>query len=339
MATATGDGTSAIFDREAAVKELKEKGYTVLKDVIPPEQCDEYVQQYKSWMKKFDRAGIDCSHKHSIIQSYRTGHFATTWEVRLKVKPVFAKIWKTEKLLSSADAVAISKPPEEGSDDFADPNREWLHLDQGGHREGLHAFQGGINLEESTDTDHCFRVMAGSHVHHKEFYRTFPNAAEKSRRIEHYRLNDVEKDWYNKRGCKRTKVPVPKGGMVLWDSRTVHDNVKPEFGRKNKDMWRFVVFVSMTPAVWAFPEDLAKKRNAYENLMTTSHWSSQGVRTFKEYDPEKDDPKFTILTQPDVAKTREARLLFGVDEYDFEDDESNGPRAPKWQDYNEQVNL
>ncbi|XP_060073747.1 uncharacterized protein LOC132553515 [Ylistrum balloti] len=336
MATPISAGnntTSQDFDRDTVVKALKENGYAVVKNVLTHEQCEEYIQQYKSWMKKFDRAGTECSHKHSIIQSYRTGHFATTWAVRLHVKPVFAKIWKTEKLLSSADAVAISKPPEEGSDDYADPNREWLHLDQAAHREGLHAFQGGINLEESTDTDHCFRVMAGSHVYHKKFFQTFPNAAEKSRRIEHYKLNDVEKNWYEQRGCKRTKVPVPKGGMVLWDSRTVHDNIKPEYGRINKDRWRFVVFVSMTPAIWAFPEDLAKKRDAYENLMMTSHWSSQGVRTFKEYNPKKDDPKFTILTQPDIAKTREAKLLFGVEDYDFEDEKPNGPKPPTWQDY------
>lgn len=217
-----------------------------------------------------------------------------------------------------------------GSNAFADPNKEWLHLDQAVNREGLHAYQGAVYLEQTTDTDHCFRVMSGSHRYHKKFFQTFPNAAEKTRKLEHYKLNDVEKGWYHDRGCRRTKVPVPKGGMVLWDSRTVHDNIKPEYGRSNKDRWRMVVFVSMTPAIWASPDDLARKNEAYEKLWNTAHWSSQGVRLFKDCNPEKDDANFTIPRQPDIARTQKARLLVGKDEYDFEDGLPNGPPEPTW---------
>ena len=83
-------------------------------NVLTSEDCDRYIGEYKSWMDIFDESGIKLSSRNSVIQSYRTGHFSTTWKVRLKAKPVFAKIWKTEKLLSSADAIAIAKPPEWG---------------------------------------------------------------------------------------------------------------------------------------------------------------------------------------------------------------------------------
>lgn len=217
-----------------------------------------------------------------------------------------------------------------GSNEFADPDKEWLHLDQGAYREGLHAYQGGVYLEETTDTDHCFRVMAHSHLYHSTFFQTFPNAAERTKRLEFYRLNKTQRAWYDSRGCKRTKVPVPKGGMVLWDSRTVHDNVRPVYGRQHNDRWRFVAFISMTPAIWAGQRDLAKKSQAYEKLLTTSHWSSQGLNNFKPYNPKKGEEEFTILAQPDIARTKEARQLLGREAYDFKDGQPNGTKEPVW---------
>ena len=86
----------------------------MIPNILTEEECDKYVGQYKSWIDTFDRESLEFNSQKSLIQSYRIGHFATTWEVRLSTKPVFAKLWNTEKLLTSADAVAIGKPPEQG---------------------------------------------------------------------------------------------------------------------------------------------------------------------------------------------------------------------------------
>lgn len=213
---------------------------------------------------------------------------------------------------------------------FAKPGQYWLHLDQGAHRKGVHAYQGAIYLEEASETDHCFRVLAKSHKEQQNFNDAFPtNYRNVTRSCEYYQLNSKERDWYTKaKRCKLTKVPVPKGGMVLWDSRTVHDNVKPEFGRPNKDRWRHVVFVCMTPAFWATPDDIATKQDAYNKLLLTTHWPSRGVGTFRPYPNES---KTNLLKDlPDIAKTKEAKLLMGVEEYDFEDGLSNGPPIPEF---------
>lgn len=127
---------------------------------------------------------------------------------------------------------------------------------------------------------------------------------------------------------------MPKGGIVLWDSRTAHDNIPPELGRPNSDRWRFVVFVSMTPAKWTNPESLAIKQEAYDGMKITTHWSSQGLKTFNDFNPKAKKNKIvdTITELPDVAKTREAKLLFGILPYDFTDGKPNGPDLPKWND-------
>ena len=209
------------------------------------------------------------------------------------------------------------------------PDENWLHLDQGVRRQGLHAYQGAVYLEETTETDHCFRVLSYSHLYHSDFFQKFAKADQSSRKLEFYKLNKTQKKWYNERGCELTKVPAPKGGMVLWDSRTVHDNCKPVYGRPHNDRWRFVIFVSMTPAIWATPEDLTRKTEAYEQLLITTHWSSQGIKTFKPYGAKK-ERSVTIDALPDIARTKEACLLFGLESYNYKDGQPNGPLAPTW---------
>lgn len=65
----------------------------------------------------------------------------------------------------------------------------------------------------------------------------------------------------------------------------------------------------------------------------TTHWPSQGVSTFTEYQPIKTNKKpliDTVNTLPDIAKTLQAKQLMGIEPYDFDDDISNGPDKPKW---------
>jgi hypothetical protein len=153
-------------------------------------------------------------------------------------------------------------------------------MDQGSWRQGLHVYQGAVYLEETTESDYCFRVLENSIQFHKEFYDAFPKAVEEAAGEDFYRLSQEHVDWYLAQGCKVKKVPVPKGGMVLWDSRTIHDNKGPVAGRPNSDRWRFVVFVCMAPAIWATEQDIELKRKAYMDMVATAHWPSQGVWTF-----------------------------------------------------------
>lgn len=250
-------------------------------------------------------------------------------------KPVYAAVWNTDKLLSSYDGVAIGEPPELGRTKFRDENTNWYHLDQGSWRDGLHAYQGTVYLEEVTRDDLCFRVMERSHQYHTQFYKEFSEAAEGAAASDFYRLNAQYLDWFASHGCTEKLVPVPKGGMVLWDSRTIHDNVNPLKGRPNPDRWRFVVLVSMTPAIWATEEDLNLKRKAYNELLTTAHWSSQGVWLFPSTSEAlscKGTPHIEAVEElPDIAKTKTAKLLAGIEQYDFDDGKSNGPGwTPKW---------
>lgn len=211
-----------------------------------------------------------------------------------------------------------------------------MHLDQGVKRQGRHAYQGAVYLAETTEHDYCLRVLKHSHKHHSDFFGTFPKAAAQTRRFEFLKLNRTQRHWYIDNGCSLVYVPVPKGGMVLWDSRTVHDTCPPECGRPDIDKWRCVVFVSMTPAFWADEEDMKFKKNSYYNMQLTSHWSSQGQTTLSNYNAKKRkiDGKMVDPLSIDellaVAQTRETKRLMGIERYNFNDKRPNGPRKPVW---------
>ncbi|XP_041378397.1 uncharacterized protein LOC121390605 [Gigantopelta aegis] len=165
MAEAGNESTDSTltYSRDRIMDELDENGYCVIPDVVPADECDQYAAEYKNWLSQFDYDDRP-SQMHSIIKSYRIGHFDTTWRARLKTRKVFEEIWQTKKLLTSVDGVAISPPPEDGSNCYA-ADSCWLHLDQSGARKGLHVYQGALYLESTSETDYCFRVMKGSNRH------------------------------------------------------------------------------------------------------------------------------------------------------------------------------
>lgn len=313
--------------------DLKVKGYTVVKDVLTKEECDQTISQYRKWLSQFKDGEWPFS-VNSLIQRYNVGNMEPTWFVRLKSKKVFAQVWKTEKLLTSIDAIAIGRPPEDGEEQFDIPGTHWLHLDQTALREGLHAYQGAVYLETAEEDDWTLHVLEGSHLQFDDFFQNNSRARMRSETNGYYSLLDEDVKQMENKGCKVKRVPVSKGGMVLWDSRLVHANANPIKGRKNPGRWRFCIFVSMTPAIWATEEDLKKKEEAYQNACMTTHWSSQGVRFFKTSIPSYAPSDVEYPKElPEIAKTREARLLSGVLPYDFNDGTPNGDGyIPKWKE-------
>jgi hypothetical protein len=308
--------------------DLESKGYTVVPNVLSVEECDTCILEYKDWLSQF-APDEWCYSSESLIQRYNVGHFKPTWTVRLKCKPVFAQIWKTDKLLTSFDAIAIGRPPENSVEHFSSPNQHWLHIDQESTRRGLHAYQGGVSLEHAEQDDWTFEVLQGSHVLFTEFMESDKEARFTSELNAYYRLRDDNVEWYVNKGCELKRVAVPKGAIALWDSRLVHANARPIKGRHHPGRWRYTVFVSMTPAMWAGKEDLDEKLEAYNEVLMTTHWSSQEVSLFLNDIPSSFRQDVTQPTElPENARTDDAKRLSGVIPYDFTDGSPNGPEVP-----------
>ncbi|XP_071110372.1 uncharacterized protein [Haliotis cracherodii] len=314
-------------------EELRVKGYTVVEGVLTNEESDKYRGMYSDWLASFNGNWPHSS--KSLIHEYKVGHMEPTWAVRLKAKKVFEEIWGTEKLLSSMDSIAIGRPPEDGEEDFLSPGEHWLHIDQGPGREGLHAYQGALYLETVDEDDWAFEAIENSHEYHDRYYVECDYAIKKRKENPSWglkRLNDEDVDYFTKeRGLKTKRVPCPKGGIILWDSRLVHANSRPIKGRKNPGRWRYVVFVSMTPAKWTAEGSLEIKRKAYKEMRVTGHWSTNGIHIFpQELPPNAPKDPNPLTEHPPSAQTKEAKQLAGVLPYESSAEDDRVMAAPKF---------
>ena len=214
---------------------------------------------------------------------------------------------------------------------YRDGKSNWYHFDQSRFRKGLHAYQGAVYLEETTEQDYCFRVWPTSFKYHEEFCENFADVAED----DWHCLTPEHLEWYRSKGLSEHFVPVPKGGIVLWDSRTIHDNCKPQKGRAHNDRWRYVVFTCMTPAIWAGDIDLQLRVECFKTLVSMCHWPSQGVNLFPSTaeEPETRELSFRHIVekQPSITEKDDVRLLVGLDTYNFSDGQPNDPGwRPEW---------
>ncbi|XP_076451336.1 uncharacterized protein LOC143287275 [Babylonia areolata] len=296
-------------------QELADKGYTVIPDVLSQTECQGYIRQYQQWLSTNFSQGEFPLSAHSLVQRYAIGHLEPSWRVRLKSRDVFAQLWGTDRLLSSVDAVAIGRPPEEGEEWFQreEETDGWLHLDQTARRQGLHAYQGAVYLEAADHDDWTFEVVEKSHSLFDEYYDTNSEQQKRALFRGHMKAREEHLDWMRARGCVQRRVPVPSGGMVLWDSRLIHANARPRKGRAHPGRWRWVVFTCMAPACWATQKALALKRQAYDNLQMTTHWPCDDVglmsTTLPSYAAKELRPLDSL---PEVARGVVAKRLAGA---------------------------
>ncbi|XP_005103199.1 uncharacterized protein LOC101859953 [Aplysia californica] len=300
--------------------QLESRGWTVVPAVVSEADCDRHQADFRKWLSGFTQWPQSRS---SMIWRYKSGHLAPAWEVRLAAKDTFAQIWGTTGLLSSMDGIAIGRAPEHSNDEaFWEARQDKFRSEQTAEREGLHAYQGMVNLEHCEADDWTYEVLEGSHKHYDNFM-------ESSQQWHCTCLKPEHIAWFEEKGCSRKRVACPKGGMLVCDARLFRANARPTRGRANPGRWRFLIFVCMTPASWATDSDLAVKRKAYENLMLTKHWPSQKIELFRTdiYSKQASDP-YPEFTLPEVACTGKAKKLAGVMAYS--DNEEDPEFRPTW---------
>ena len=80
----------------------------------------------------------------------------------------------------------------------------------------------------------------------------------------------INHDYLNSIQDKRRILEVPEGSLVLWDSRTFHQNIHSDTNEE-----RIVQYISMLPKNNKLnSKAMQKKRLKYFNeLRTTSHWA------------------------------------------------------------------
>jgi hypothetical protein len=228
---------------------------------------------------------------HGLFQSYRAGQSLMAWKARELMAPVFAEYYHCwpEELVTSMDAFGFIPPGKRcTTGSFTSllsraPSAMWPHFDSGPKRAPhIHArwhdsagwtIQSELVLVDSVrDSDASLVVWPRSHLDFPAF------CAAESRNLGPRAAQDwikLTNEQYE-RGLTGayghpwvpTRVSARAGDMILWNSATLHQNVRPV---RSQHAGRAVVFACMQPRAWATAEQLAAKRKALLELRTTSH--------------------------------------------------------------------
>ena len=227
------------------------------------------------------------------------GHTRHAWFIRTRpqVQAVFKHLWKTDDLVVSFDGSCyISK-------DNAVKDKIWTHTDQSAKSSELKCYQGYVALTDNKER--TFRVYEGTHnIHEAYFKERFAPLTKMTTEIKTNLMTEIDGIIQDKDKIETLKeekkvvdkaikkfsgnwqlidhdvleeleerkraLDVKAGSLVLWDSRTFHQN---QYG-KPKSEERMVQYVCYLPKKHPLnSKSMKKKRLKYfQEQRTTSHW-------------------------------------------------------------------
>tara|TARA_A100001015_G_scaffold296926_1_gene377808 strand:- start:288 stop:1247 length:960 start_codon:yes stop_codon:yes gene_type:complete len=240
--------------------------YITSKMDIPLQRTDN-----KTWNTFYDLFPM-----HSmLIQHWGVGHSQFAWNLRKnkKILDIYSNFWnvKAEDLLVSFDGCSFHLPPEITKRGYYRGNT-WYHSDQSFTRNELECIQSFITLNDINEGDATLSIMEKSNLYHKEF-ADFYDIKDKK---DWYKLSKEEEEFYRIKGCNIYNITCPKGSLVIWDSRTIHCGIESIKNRKKPNI-RAICYLCYCPRNKSTDKFLEKKRKAFNNLRTTSHWPHKAV--------------------------------------------------------------
>ena len=147
---------------------------------------------------------------------------------RKKIIKVFKKLWNTEDLIVSFDGCCYI--PKECSK----KDRLWTHTDQAADSKGLKCYQSFVSL-----TKNCERTIIlyeNSHLFHEDYFKEKNITGSKN-------WNLIDEDYLEKIKYGKRVLSVNPGDLVIWDSRTFHQN---QYGKPNSEE-RIVQYLCYLP--------------------------------------------------------------------------------------------
>ena len=242
---------------------LAENGYCVIEDILTAEEVATAVENFREWFASHPQ--IEGVHSkispHGIIKFHEVGHQRHAWYIRTRpnVINVFKDIWDTEEVVVSYDGCCYIPPNCKKKD------TTWTHTDQAPTKKGLKCIQGFVAL--TSNTDRTLVVYEGSHKLHEEYAKEYNLTSTKDWLL-------IEQQYLDKISDKRKVLNIKAGSLVLWDSRTFHQNQYGNASNTNaNNEERIVQYVSYLPRCNLSKKMLEKRQKYFADKRTTSHWA------------------------------------------------------------------
>ena len=240
-------------------KQLENNGFCVITNILSKEEIENALLMFRNWQKTIPNH--DWIHSiidpHGIYKFHEVAHQEHAWYIRTnpKIIELYKKLWNTDELVVSFDGSCYIPKELNKKDNI------WTHTDQASNTDGLKCYQGFVSLTDNKER--TLVVYKGSHKLHKKYFedRNINNSSN---------WNRIDLDYLESIKDKKIVLNIPAVSLVLWDSRTFHQN---QYGKPNSEE-RFVQYICYLPK--NHPNNTnnqTKKRKKYfEDRRNTSHW-------------------------------------------------------------------
>jgi len=238
---------------------LDKHGWCVVPNVLSNDEIVEAKRMFYGWQQTIENHDYlhNTINPHCIYKYHEAGHQEHAWYIRTrpKVKEIFSGLWNTKDLVVSFDGSCYIGKQCKKKDAI------WTHTDQSPTIKKHTCYQGLVSLTDNKER--TIVVYDKTHLIHSKYFEIKNNTGKGN-----WHLIDKQ-DVINASKLKRT-LHVPAGAMVLWDSRTFHQN---QYGAPNSEE-RMVQYVCFLPKNNPKnTETIATKRQKYfRERRTTSHW-------------------------------------------------------------------
>ena len=254
-------------DIERLRADLDRDGYGMIR-VLTDEEIDTGKALMTEWQASIpDLAAYHAKwNPHMIYKRHRVGHSKFAWYTRLRpaVREVYGQLWNVEDpqrdmIVSFDGACHMGK-------DLSKKDKFWTHSDQAPKDKGLMCYQGFVSYTDNRER--TLVVCQGSHLDHERVFGE--RASDPKQRSKAWQLVPTEQVLEYEEAETRKALHVPAGYLVLWDSRTFHQN---RYGAPGSEE-RLVQYVCMLPRSTPSntPAQARKRRQYFEQQRTTSHW-------------------------------------------------------------------
>ena len=258
---------------------LKNHGYAVIPNIISQNLADEILSEFQAFHahatgqqftdELYDRS-LELKNTHGIIEfpgALSHTDFVNRVRNHPNVLQVFSEIYKSsDPILTGFDKINYQASVNMRKLKTRD-RKSWWHVDQGWKDPNFTNIQAYVDLVGSETDEHAgLMVLDGSHLHFETLVNMHNNGILKGWVQDWYRLEDTALEYFQ--SCPVVNVKCPKGGMVLWDSRTVHMS-RPN---RHETDERFVIYTCGWPKSRLTEKDLKRREEAKRLLRATSAW-------------------------------------------------------------------
>ena len=245
---------------ETNIKELEENGYTIIHNVYNNEEIEEYKREFFDWYKntKDVEKLHQVIHGNGIFKYFEIGHQRFTWLARTnpKIINIFKELWNCDELVTGFDGCCYYPSDYKGTEIY------WTHTDQSSHKKGRHCYQSFLSL--TSNNERSLLIYKGSHNLHEHYFKTLNIDAPRDWCV-------LDKNYVSNLEDKKVRVKVNAGDLVIWDSRTFHQNT---CGDSNCNEERLVQYLCYLPKNNIKNDKIQQnlRREYFEENYTTSHW-------------------------------------------------------------------